>query len=1237
MFDGKVGSNRTVSAAGRTRGVLSVEDAKKQREIRALEKKRNSASIKIQAIVRGLLTRSKVSWKLTEELRKKLLDIYTLQQVFIQKQLPPFSPPVDSLVGIFRLILLISSTKRIIDSKLCIDTLNILSQCLSHPNPQFNIIHYLTPTSNNQKNDEISLEHLFSTGYQRVLFQISKIVALALKEYMNDNIAFDVIIHFLSALLPKTVIVDHSINSTHQTTAFIAREIIAQAACKPSCLLLVKILSGDTKVSSDKVNELLLKLILLSIGEEDSSQALSSFIQQNNSISPYQNYQKSVIQNRKKCLITIGTTLLSIIVTSESTHYKIFDVLYKSSYFKWDSIFEAIQSNDAIDVLNKLSLMSNYCDYISSQIISDQSLFKLCDLTQYLHVKATENNYIQVNNDCYLSPQDWINSLANIFTVQKHNLSQVSPMINLIRGLEFSNEFLDEELNRSLISKSVSESSTSSIESWIHAVLGNMHSSSMKQSNFHSNSSIPGKSKMEIFTLTLEKILKTLSNRNILPSLFDNINESLIQFPYGTDSNNHSTMPMLVDNNNGSTSHSNSFLSSQLNIINTFTTLLISLHTPSLTGSPSKISSSLLTSLAFSRPNNPFVSRLWKFMISAFGRNAIEMIVNNDESLVLVSSSFLQISQYYQLEPSFLYQSIVNSLLLLCLVFSHQLSAVDDEELLVIQTILSMNDILDLTITLRQWLYRFFWIEPSIEITLTTLLSSNVEYNPIQNQSIVLKRNNPSNVESSSSRYYDSYMILVKLMCQQAATKLFNQILIRNERRQFLPSDCWQWLQISPFELSLVDGADLNEFDFHFRNPKIKHILSLIPQVIPFKQRAVVFQTLLDNNKANYYNAPHSGGIAAAMGFGNAVRIQVHRDQMRIFQDSFEGLNSIGDKLKGKIKIEFISEQGMVEDGIDGGGLFKEYMDAFSKAAFNPNFGLFIPTSQQLLTPNPGASQIIPSYLQYYHFIGRMLGKTIYEKLLFESEFAGGFLNVLLGRINDLDDLFSLDEQVYKSLMDLKHMANNDKDISSLELYFETTRSVFGEIITEEIIPNGSNIKVDHSNITLYIHTLANHLQNKVIVEQCRALLAGFRTMIPIEWIRMFNTKELQLLISGDKRPIDLQDLQDNVHYGSGYHPSQPYIQAFWQVVAEMSLEDQQNLLKFVTSCPRQPLLGFKQLNPSFSIQQVSAYEYSGSTPRLPSAATCMNLLKLPLYNDIEMLKEKLLYAIRSNSGFDLS
>jgi len=98
-------------------------------------------------------------------------------------------------------------------------------------------------------------------------------------------------------------------------------------------------------------------------------------------------------------------------------------------------------------------------------------------------------------------------------------------------------------------------------------------------------------------------------------------------------------------------------------------------------------------------------------------------------------------------------------------------------------------------------------------------------------------------------------------------------------------------------------------------------------------------------------------------------------------------------------QVEFVSEQGLDEAGIDGGGLFKEFMDAFAKAAFSPDFGLFVPTSHQLLTPSPdsasaggsggtgsssgggsgGEGSVGENHLKYLHFIGRILGKAVYE------------------------------------------------------------------------------------------------------------------------------------------------------------------------------------------------------------------------------------------------------------------
>lgn len=160
---------------------------------------------------------------------------------------------------------------------------------------------------------------------------------------------------------------------------------------------------------------------------------------------------------------------------------------------------------------------------------------------------------------------------------------------------------------------------------------------------------------------------------------------------------------------------------------------------------------------------------------------------------------------------------------------------------------------------------------------------------------------------------------------------------------------------------------------------------------------------------------------------------------------------------------------------------------------------------------------------------------------------------------------------------------------------------------------------------------MADFKLNKQIRRQCVAFREGLANIVPIEWLYMFSNKELQVLISGAEIPVDINDLMIHTRYGGDFEMKHPTILYFWNVVNNFSDIQKRQLLKFVTSCSRPPLLGFKDLDPPFCIQN------AGDTDRLPSASTCMNLLKLPAFNDENLLKEKLLYAIQSGAGFELS
>ncbi|KAJ8775813.1 hypothetical protein J1605_016040 [Eschrichtius robustus] len=56
------------------------------------------------------------------------------------------------------------------------------------------------------------------------------------------------------------------------------------------------------------------------------------------------------------------------------------------------------------------------------------------------------------------------------------------------------------------------------------------------------------------------------------------------------------------------------------------------------------------------------------------------------------------------------------------------------------------------------------------------------------------------------------------------------------------------------------------------------------------------------------------------------------------------------------------------------------------------------------------------------------------------------------------------------------------------------------------------------------------------------------------------------------------------------------------------------------------------ELYPAFCI-----HNGGSDLERLPTASTCMNLLKLPEFQDEALLRSKLLYAIECAAGFELS
>ncbi|CAL1296841.1 unnamed protein product [Larinioides sclopetarius] len=402
-------------------------------------------------------------------------------------------------------------------------------------------------------------------------------------------------------------------------------------------------------------------------------------------------------------------------------------------------------------------------------------------------------------------------------------------------------------------------------------------------------------------------------------------------------------------------------------------------------------------------------------------------------------------------------------------------------------------------------------------------------------------------------------------------------------------------------------------------------ILREFPFAICFHDRFKIFLNLIVKDKQE------NQGELSNFQMGPIIRVTIRRNFIYEDASTFLSLQS-EPNIKMRILVQLVNAVGLDEVGIDGGGLFREFQQELLKTCFDPNRGFFKTTHDGLLYPNPNVQRVTPDFGRHYFFIGRMLGKAIYENMLVELPLAAFFLTKILSRHStsdvDIHHLASLDPVMYRNLLFLK---TYDGDVADLGLDFTVMNSEFGENEVVELIPGGTSIPVTENNRINYIHLMADFKLNKQIKAQCQAFKEGLANVIDMEWLYMFDSNELQILISGAQTPIDIEDLKAHTVYAGGYYRNHPVICAFWRVVEGFDERQKRQLLKFVTSCSHAPLFGFKELSPTFCIQN------AGREVRLPTASTCMNLLKLPEFESEEVLKMKLSYAIESGAGFELS
>ncbi|KAF9050719.1 HECT-domain-containing protein [Hymenopellis radicata] len=351
-------------------------------------------------------------------------------------------------------------------------------------------------------------------------------------------------------------------------------------------------------------------------------------------------------------------------------------------------------------------------------------------------------------------------------------------------------------------------------------------------------------------------------------------------------------------------------------------------------------------------------------------------------------------------------------------------------------------------------------------------------------------------------------------------------------------------------------------------------------------------------------------------------QIKIRRNH--IFEDSYaEIMRQTPNDLKKRLMIKFDGE-----DGLDYGGLSREFFFLLSHEMFNPFYCLFEYSAHDnyTLQINP-ASGVNPEHLNYFKFIGRCLGLGIFHRRFLDAYFIVSFYKMILKKKVTLSDLESVDAELHRGMTWM--LENDITDI--IDETFTTTEERFGEMVTIELKPGGADVPVTEDNKKEYVECVVEYRISKRVKEQFEAFMSGFSELIPQDLITVFDERELELLIGGMSE-IDVDDWTKFTDY-RGYEMNDEVIQWFWKCVRSWPPERKSRLLQFATGTSRIPVNGFKDLQGSDGPRRFTI-EKSGDPSQLPKSHTCFNRIDLPPYKDYASLEHKLTLAVEETVGF---
>ncbi|OLY85376.1 putative E3 ubiquitin-protein ligase HERC4 [Smittium mucronatum] len=388
-------------------------------------------------------------------------------------------------------------------------------------------------------------------------------------------------------------------------------------------------------------------------------------------------------------------------------------------------------------------------------------------------------------------------------------------------------------------------------------------------------------------------------------------------------------------------------------------------------------------------------------------------------------------------------------------------------------------------------------------------------------------------------------------------------------------------------------------------------------------------------------------------------------------EDSLLQIGSLHSDLKKPLKVQFSGE-----DGVDAGGLTKEFFMLIVRELTDPMNGMYFfdPDSKsRTMWFNPSSFETS----DHYFLSGIIVGLAIYNGVVLDLNFPSaiykklmnpniydlpcilsksplGFIPKKMSKNSDstgfnfgaeaismlsltaqsklqltemLEDLTEIMPSLAKGLRSLLNY--NEDDLESVFcLAFEISYDSCGSRITVPLVNNGSDISVNQDNKYEYVQRYCHFWLMSGISKQFDPFRRGFYLICGGPSLSLFLPSELEILVRGSNSQISVESLK-SISYYSGLSKDENLVSMLWGILEKSSPEFLQKFLVFVTGCDRLP-------SPAHPPIKLKIMLVGDDENKLPVARTCFNQLGIFNYKNLDTFKEKLMMAIHNTEGFTI-